>query len=1298
MSASNNSNNSNQQTFADSGANARPPWESRFRRFLDNQLEEGERMWNSIQNGPYQRPMVPNPDSPVEQILEPLFKMTEGNKKKYIADVRVMNYFLQAILNDIYNSVDACKTAQEMWEQIKRLMYRSDITTHVRHLRLMDEFDKFAAKEGESLDSVYERLTTLNGANMLPWFVAVSYDVLYDSLVQFEPHVLASRAKKAAKNHDPLALIAYSNASSSHPNANSSYSPQSYYVTHPPYVVDYDDEYQGELQGDSQEDKLTTTMIKANVQCYNCNEKGHYARDCQKPKVRDANYFREQMLLAMKDEARSHLSNEENDFMVDTAYGEESLDELTTSVMLMARLQPADGNTDTILSYDETTISQVNDSSKAHEQVSYGKRKTIIQTTNNDQIDSTIIFYDPYVANISAENPKRLNNELKKQKDLLQQELKTFKDRVKTFESQTVQSSKYKETCDDLEPKKVYQERENRYFEDIVDLEEKLSSHDRIVYKIGQSIQTIHMLAKKPNNVYDHFLKAGLGYQNPERLKKAIAAQPKLYDGDLLHCDKLIIDSPNSEGTLEDAKESRIKMRNKMNLKDIKEELIEDVQEMLNIFESMEQKHKKEVDELIQCVDKNTYAYGDVRAKNQDLLMTISELKSKLRTIEKEKNVNTKFDSSNTLGKHVCVTSFNKNIADKAMHVSNTKFNSDRSKQVTSQSTPKPEQCQKHNANVITRGMYKINKQDTKTPDYKANTNVSNLTSVGSSHSVRRSTSKDNKSKNSILKNTKSSSTYVWKTLNSDCLDSNKCDTKTLNVYQTNACISNSKTVKACVNVVNDGSNIVCISCVNDVFLNSYEKCVARHALSRKSSVKRALFTSPLAAQSKNLGATFVVTKSRLSVAKTPTATSKVIQLILWIVDSGFLKHMTGNLQLLRNFIKKFMGTVRFGNDHFAAITGYSDYVQGNLTICHVYYIEGLGHNLFSVGQFCDGDLEVAFHSKMCYVWNLEGDDLLTGSRDSNLYTISISEMAASSPVCLMSNATSTKSWLILDLDVKILSELGSLGHNLFSARQFCDEDLEVAFCSNTCYVWNLKGDDLLTGSRDSNLYTISISEMAASSPVSCEQGKSKKASLPPKLVLSIESKLELLHMDLCGPMRVASINGKKYILVIVDDYSRYTWVYFLRTKDEAPDMIIDFVNQVQRNLKAQILTIRIDNGTEFKKEKLRSFYAKLGIVYKTSIARTPQQNGVVKRRNHTLIETSSQKVSDDSAANTTNNDHTSSSSSIVIDQDDAPQIVSSLDKQVATASNSPVINEVADEFIQEDVADFDGNMFHDAP
>ncbi|GJZ53583.1 hypothetical protein Tco_0608468 [Tanacetum coccineum] len=96
--------------------------------------------------------------------------------------------------------------------------------------------------------------------------------------------------------------------------------------------------------------------------------------------------------------------------------------------------------------------------------------------------------------------------------------------------------------------------------------------------------------------------------------------------------------------------------------------------------------------------------------------------------------------------------------------------------------------------------------------------------------------------------------------------------------------------------------------------------------------------------------------------------THEVIQIVLWIVDSGFLKHMTRNLKLLRSFIDKFIGIVRFENDHFAVITVYGDYVQGNLTICHVYYVESIGHNLFSVGQFCDGDLEVAFCSNTCYI------------------------------------------------------------------------------------------------------------------------------------------------------------------------------------------------------------------------------------------------------------------------------------------------------------------------------------------
>ncbi|GKA98051.1 integrase, catalytic region, zinc finger, CCHC-type containing protein [Tanacetum coccineum] len=121
---------------------------------------------------------------------------------------------------------------------------------------------------------------------------------------------------------------------------------------------------------------------------------------------------------------------------------------------------------------------------------------------------------------------------------------------------------------------------------------------------------------------------------------------------------------------------------------------------------------------------------------------------------------------------------------------------------------------------------------------------------------------------------------------------------------------------------------------------------------------------------------------------------------------------MTGDRSRLRNFVKKFFRTVRFGNDHFGAIMGYGDYVIGDSVISRVYYVEGLGHNLFSVGQFCDSDLEVAFRKHTCFVRNLDGVDLIKGSHGTNLYTISVDDMIRPSPICLLSKASKNKSWL----------------------------------------------------------------------------------------------------------------------------------------------------------------------------------------------------------------------------------------------------------------------------------------------
>ncbi|GJR05775.1 retrovirus-related pol polyprotein from transposon TNT 1-94 [Tanacetum coccineum] len=277
---------------------------------------------------------------------------------------------------------------------------------------------------------------------------------------------------------------------------------------------------------------------------------------------------------------------------------------------------------------------------------------------------------------------------------------------------------------------------------------------------------------------------------------------------------------------------------------------------------------------------------------------------------------------------------------------------------------------------------------------------------------------------------------------------------------------------------------------------------------------------------------------------------------------------------------------VRFGNDHFGAIMGYGDYVIGDSVISRVYYVEGLGHNLFSVGQFCDSDLEVAFRKHSCYVRDTDGVELLKGSRGSNLYTISVEDMMKSSPICLLSKASKNKSWLWH----RRLNHL-----NFGTINDLARKDL-------------VRGLPRLKFEKD-HLCS------------ACQLGKSKKHTHKPKTENTNLEVLNTLHMDLCGPMRVQTINGKKYILVIVDDYSRFTWVKFLRSKDETPAVVIKFLKQIQVGLNKIVRFIRTDNGTEFVNKTLYDHYEKVGIFHQKTVPRTPQQNGVVERRNRTLVE-----------------------------------------------------------------------------
>nr|GEW52730.1 retrovirus-related Pol polyprotein from transposon TNT 1-94 [Tanacetum cinerariifolium] len=305
---------------------------------------------------------------------------------------------------------------------------------------------------------------------------------------------------------------------------------------------------------------------------------------------------------------------------------------------------------------------------------------------------------------------------------------------------------------------------------------------------------------------------------------------------------------------------------------------------------------------------------------------------------------------------------------------------------------------------------------------------------------------------------------------------------------------------KAISSVTNSKLNVnaylKCATCNGCLFSNNHDSCVLAYIDSMNTSLK------------------------------SKSVKKHVVQIILRYLDSGCSKHMTEDRSQLFNFVQKFLGTVKFGNDHVAKIMGYGDYKIGNVMISRVYFVEELGHNLF-----CDSDLE-------------------------------------------------TKSWLWY----RRLSHLnyGAINHQ---ARQGLVRGLPKL---------KFKKDHLCSA---------------------CAMGKSTKKSHKPKFEDTNQEKLYFLHMDLCGPMRVESINGKKYILVIVDDYSRFTWVKFLRSNDEAPDFIIKFLKMIQVLLKVPVRRIQTDNGTEFVNQTLREYYKEVDISHETSLARSPQRNDVVERR-----------------------------------------------------------------------------------
>nr|GEU36480.1 putative ribonuclease H-like domain-containing protein [Tanacetum cinerariifolium] len=312
------------------------------------------------------------------------------------------------------------------------------------------------------------------------------------------------------------------------------------------------------------------------------------------------------------------------------------------------------------------------------------------------------------------------------------------------------------------------------------------------------------------------------------------------------------------------------------------------------------------------------------------------------------------------------------------------------------------------------------------------------------------------------------------------------------------------------------------------------------------------------------------------------------------VIDGGCSRHMTGNMSYLSDFEEINGGYVAFGrNPKGGKISGKGKIRTGKLDFDDVYFVRELKFNLFSVSQMCDKKNSVLFKNTECIVLSPEfklldeNQVLLRVPRENNVYNVDLKHIVSSRDLtCLFAKATLDESNLchrrLGHINFKTMNKLvkGNLVRGLPS---------KVFEINHTC--------------------------------VACKKGKQHRASCKTKPVSSVNQPLQRLHMDLFGPTFVKSLNKKSYCLIVTDDYSRFTWVFFLATKDETSLILKTFIMGIENQLSLRVKIIRNDNETEFKNNDLNQFCGMKGIKREFNVPRTPQQNGIAERKNRTLIE-----------------------------------------------------------------------------
>nr|GEW65127.1 hypothetical protein [Tanacetum cinerariifolium] len=1015
------------------------------------------------------------------------------------------------------------------------------------------------------------------------------------------------------------------------------------------------------------------------IRCYNCRGVGHFARNCTvRPRRRDAAYLQTQLLIAQKEEAGIQLHAEEFDLMASVTDLDE-IEEVNANCILMANLQQASTSTtqtDKAPIYDSDGSAEVHDYENCDDneifnmftqegkypellepipephQIPQNDNNVIFEVTSMEQsggtveqhptnVEETRALYDSLYQNLAIEVEKvnSINRKLKETNTDLTTELVRFKNQEKCFEisqekydklERCYQQSLYQEQCfskkinalhlstekqimtlneqiSDLnkqllkeksnvsffleEKKKLtsdFKTRKVELLDKLIQLEKKIKELNNILFKTGQSI---HMLSSKPDSFYHTEQKMALGYQNTFYLKQAQKKQQSLYDGKVLlekHDPPVVHDS---EETLQLAQESRKKMK-QLN-KEIKPSNYTKINHLSGIFVSQSTKSREE---LYFLNDSKTANFSkSISIPNEEFSDAttpsvarnfLNEVKSTIVTLQRVVKHRMTLETHNWSSSahqelHKIVKDENfpiVNQVDARVQNFEIQFLKEAAKFVgdfKSLTKKADESLAKHKALEleIERLLRAVVSQDILSVVQKTYVvDTSNLqTELERTKELFETCIIKKENEYSKLLNDWTSymvrvrilslqSNQSWE--NHPCLVRFMlCQPVTSNsvpIQQESKVVKNDKVIapgmfriypfKTSREEKHVSNNVIETAWTKPITVSQHsvitkkdvnsdsnglsstgiDNTKTRRPQPRSNTKNDRVPSVSKSSRSKNKGVEVEEHHRNLVLSKNSkhmlsacnnfkldshNVYSKVVcamckQCLISVNHDECLlnyvydKNSHGNLKLLINFVWKFMGTVRFENDHVAAILGF----------------------------------EVAFRRNACFFINLEGVDLLKGYRSTNLYTINLHEMASASPICLMAHASSTKSWL---------------RHQRLSHLNFDT-------------INDLARNDLVLGLPK---FKYNKEHLCPS----CEQGKSKRASHPPKPVPNSRQRLHLLHMDFCGPMRIASINGKRYVLVIV------------------------YV--------------------------LKEYFDSVGISHQMSSVRTPQQNGVVERRNRTLVE-----------------------------------------------------------------------------